>query len=185
MDVSDIFDKVARALNIPASSDRNPGALLEEQAALTPLPPYDAIPLPKFPVPLASVGDPERRDAAFSFAGLYSHSVRVIAEERERGMDEHAIMREVARRFQEAAVGHLLQQIRRVLIRAPSRKKATTVPDASINTTDIGESGAPVGEVTGIVASGGVASNMYLRQQYVLLTSAVLSQHQQSMLNSS
>lgn len=74
---------------------------------------------------------------------------------RKEGVREEAIWREVGRRFQVAAVGHLVQQIRGVL----SGGDMTNV----IDQREEGET--KVERVKGLVVSGGVASNLYLRHQ--------------------
>ena len=67
---SDAFDKVARLLRLPHSSDRGSGAVLEQYASMDPLPPFDTTPGPKFPVPM-STGQLARQ-LQFSFSGLLS-----------------------------------------------------------------------------------------------------------------
>lgn len=78
----------------------------------------------------------------------------MVEKLRKVAVEEEAIRREVSRRFQQAAVEHLCQQIERVL-----RRPVEAVGD--------GEEvrGGTGGEVKGLVVSGGVASNAYLRKQ--------------------
>jgi N6-L-threonylcarbamoyladenine synthase len=89
----------------------------------------------------------------FSFAGLLTHTGRVVERLRKEGVREEAIWGEVGRRFQAAAVGHLVQQIRGVL----------NGGDMAVDQKEEGET--KVERVKGLVVSGGVASNLYLRQQ--------------------
>ncbi|KAI9632823.1 glycoprotease family-domain-containing protein [Dioszegia hungarica] len=152
--VGDAFDKAARLLNLPASSTHNPGALLEQQASLPSLPPFDTEPLPPFPIPLSPSSSASKQHKrqhggpVFSFAGLLTHTGRVVESLRKEGVREEAIWREVGRRFQVAAVGHLVQQIRGVLKTKVERVK-------------------------GLVVSGGVASNLYLRHQLQAMSDAL------------
>jgi tRNA A37 threonylcarbamoyltransferase TsaD len=66
------------------------------------------------------------------------------------GISEEGIRREVSRRFQEAAAGQLVQQVRAYLSGSPSLM--------------VGD-----GKEMGLVVSGGVASNLYIRERCVYL----------------
>jgi len=137
-----VFDKTARFLKLPHSNERGLGPVLEEYAAAAPLPPYDTTPL-AMPKPLAR--NRERGNLAFSFAGLLAHSERVAKAECGGHVDGDgeiplAVQREVSRAFQAAAVGHVVDKIRQC-IEANKLK------------------------VKGLVVSGGVGSNKYLREE--------------------
>lgn len=155
----DAFDKAARLLNLPISPDLNPGALLEHYASLPPLSPFDVSPLKRFPIPLsqsASASKEHKRQydgPVFSFSGLLAHTERAARWEIEKGVQEEAIWREVGKRFQVASVGHLVEQIKGVI---------------GGNSRGDGEAKEGQGgdeRVKGLVVSGGVASNLYLRQK--------------------
>jgi N6-L-threonylcarbamoyladenine synthase len=161
---SDAYDKVARLLQLPTSTQAS-GAVLEQFASLPPLPPYDTVPLPALPKPLSS--GQHATSLQFSFSGLVSHVERVIARlqtsadvtrigqsgqilkgasrvEGEKAIHlDGATQRELSKRFQDAAIGHLTSKIRLAL------------------------ESADLKEVTGVVVSGGVASNKALRQRCV------------------
>lgn len=87
----------------------------------------------------------------FSFAGLGSATERLIrstavgmnVEYTGRSVVEENVKREVARLFQVAAIEHVTQKIRMAILKMDSRI-----------------------ELGGVVISGGVASNQYLRDQY-------------------
>ncbi|CAK9785316.1 peptidase M22, glycoprotease [Cutaneotrichosporon oleaginosum] len=138
--VGDVFDKVARLLRLPPSPTGGLGPVLEEYAARPPLPPYDAAPL-RLPPPLAG----RNKDVlAFSFSGLLSATERLAKKEVGDGEGEgevsEAVQRAVSRAFQAAAVKHLADKVRLA----------------------IDSLGIPV---KGLVVSGGVGSNKYLREQ--------------------
>ena len=100
-------------------------------------------PLPPFDTapsqPLATAL-PDRSRIAFSFSGILTATARRI-EELRGNVDEEALKREVSKIFQEAVVGHLCKKV--------------------------GHAMAPLDPVGGLVVSGGVASNHYLRKTYV------------------
>jgi N6-L-threonylcarbamoyladenine synthase len=102
-------------------------------------------PLPPFNTspsePLATAL-PDKSRIAFSFSGILTATARRI-EELRGNVDEEALKREVSRIFQEAVVGHLCKKV--------------------------GHAMAPLDNVGGLVVSGGVASNQYLRRTYVLI----------------
>ena len=127
----DVFDKAARLLDLPSSTQAS-GAVIEHYASLAPLSPFNTTPSQ----PLATAL-PDKSRIAFSFSGILTATARRI-EELRGNIDEEVLKREVSRTFQEAVVGHLC-------------KKA-------------GHAMAPLGNVGGLVVSGGVASNQYLRQ---------------------
>lgn len=168
---SDAFDKVARILKLPVSQTFNPGAQLEKYASLSPLPPFDTAPLKPFPIPLSPSSSASKQHKrqhqgpVFSFAGLLTHTgreierLRLIGRDKKKEgvkVDDEAIWREVGKRFQDAAVGHLVQQIKGVFENVEEGK------------VEGGEDfGGPeeAGRLEGLVVSGGVASNMFLRER--------------------
>lgn len=117
----------------------------------------------------------------FSFSGLLSHTQRVIDAQigqldytiGDSGVLPEAIRREVAKRFQEAAVEHLVRQVRRAMQaytqRVQTDRKSTPPHAARVALQEdrpkLGELGR---RLNGLVVSGGVASNAYLRDRYVL-----------------
>lgn len=158
---SDAFDKVARLLQLPTSPSQASGAILERYAEQSPLSPFDKCPL-SLPNPL-STGQ-HSSSLQFSFSGLISHVERTISRlhpltastddnaggtqnrvETEKKVEvSEATKRELSRRFQEAAFGHLTSKLRLAL----------ALPELE--------------NVKGVVVSGGVASNIALRHQYVV-----------------
>ena len=162
---SDAYDKVARLLQLPTSTQAS-GAVLEQFASLPPLPPYDSTSLPALPKPLSS--GQHATSLQFSFSGLISHVERVITrlhpstdvartsksgqtlkgasrvEGEKAVLIQEATQRELSRLFQDAAIGHLTSKVRLAL----------DSPDLE--------------GVKGVVVSGGVASNQALRQRYVV-----------------
>jgi len=100
------------------------------------------MPLPPFdtsPSSALATALPDKSRIAFSFSGILTATARRIEELRDT--DEEALKREVSRVFQEAVVGHLCKKM----------GHAMALLDQ------------PVG---GLVVSGGVASNQYLRKTY-------------------
>lgn len=138
--VGNAFDRVGRDLRLPADPERGVGAVLEAYAAASTT---DITGLPALPVPLAKDGPAQRR-LEYSFAGLISQVKRilqVIGFDPENPDIEQ--QRYIAKLFQEAAVAHLVQKISAVL------------------DTFVDQRTRP----TGIVISGGVGSNAYLRKE--------------------
>lgn len=155
---SDAFDKVSRLLRLPASGSEASGAILERYAAASPLPPYDQSPL-SLPVPL-STGQ-HANSLQFSFSGLISHVERTVTRlhptlgdeapgdistafrvEQERQPEvSDATQREISRQFQDAAFGHLTLKL----------LLALSLPELP--------------DVKAVVVSGGVASNLALRER--------------------
>jgi len=88
------------------------------------------------PSPALATALPDKSRIAFSFSGILTATARRI-EELRGNVEEEALKREVSRIFQEAVVGHLCKKV--------------------------GHAMAPLGNVGGLVVSGGVASNQYLR----------------------
>jgi N6-L-threonylcarbamoyladenine synthase len=125
--------------------------VLESYASEPRLPPHDTEPLPLLPIPLSSGG--KARHLAFSFSGLLSATERLVVRLREteertgpgegKVEENEGIQREVARAFQEAAVGHVVQKVRLAM------------------------EGSGLDELGGLVVSGGVACNLVLRQRCV------------------
>ncbi|ORX35346.1 glycoprotease family-domain-containing protein [Kockovaella imperatae] len=170
--VGNAVDRISRYLQLSARPDKGAGAILEDYAALPPLPPYDSDPIPPLPVPMMKLGESDRL-LAFSFSGLTSHAERLIDAltsdsqipySREGGiplksptsigeddfrlrvassMVDEATKREVSRVFQDSIMGHIVQKIE-LCFKIHSIKLRS---------------------VTGLVMSGGVASNQHLRSR--------------------
>ncbi|KAH8926758.1 hypothetical protein BT69DRAFT_1347781 [Atractiella rhizophila] len=148
--IGNTIDMVSRALNIPWSlGSGSPGAALEAFVQPT----YE----PSFPLSLTSVPPlpiAMRGRAEFSFSGLRSSTIRLISSLEkgkkedgkvgEDGVDEE-VRRLVGRRFVDAAFGQVEQKVVYALRYLKEEE-------------GIGES-----ELGGLVVSGGVASNLHLR----------------------
>lgn len=135
-----MFDKIARLLKLPPSPTSGLGPVLEDYAARPPLPPYDEKPIPPMTKPLSGKN---KAAAAFSFSGLLSATERLATKEwpQIKGpVPPENVQREVSRAFQTAAVRHICDKVRLA----------------------IDSLGFPV---KGLVVSGGVGSNTYLREQ--------------------
>lgn len=132
----DVFDKAARLLDLPSSTQAS-GAVIEHYASLPPLAPFNTHPSAALATAL-----PDKSRIAFSFSGILTATARRI-EELRPDVEEEALKREVSRVFQEAVVGHLCTKV-----------------GHAINLL----SGQGTAELGGLVVSGGVASNQYLRQ---------------------
>lgn len=139
---SDAFDKTARLLKLPHSDERGLGPVLEEYAAAAPLPPYDVSPIAPLAKPLTR--NREKSNVAFSFAGLVTateRAARLETDTMEGDLDAPlAVQQEIARAFQTAAVGHVVDKIRQCIA-------------------------AHKLDVRGLVVSGGVGSNQHLREE--------------------
>ena len=156
------MDRMARYLKLPVSPSRGPGAMLEEYASLPPLTPYDKSPLPPLSIPL-SMSD-GKKTLAFSFSGLTSAGERLVDHISASGFGirpeqasesssvpryarslvvDEATQREIARVFQDAAIRHVVDKVQLAL-------------SSNIEGID---------QVRGLVISGGVASNLMLRQR--------------------
>lgn len=136
---SGAFDRAARILALPTSTSKGPGAILEDFASRS------VVQEEGKPLPIAFQylsKDDLARPLAFSFAGLLAALERSVAS---MPLDEET-QRQGARRFQEAAVTHLILQVSRAIARLPAEIKSS---------------------LGGLVVSGGVASNQYLRQSFV------------------
>lgn len=138
--LSDAYDKTAKLLQIPWIPDRGPGPAVEVYARPDPLsePLYQQLrPLPT----------PTRGQLSFSFAGLKSATEKEA--KRLQGDSKlpikEGVQRAVARRFQNAAVGHICEKIGLALDKLEAEGT-------------LGE-----GKISALVVSGGVASNAYLR----------------------
>ena len=192
-----MFDKIARALDLPHSPTRGLGAVLEEYAARTPSSRYATSPLAPLPIPLkrpkrsldasgqpvpipVSGVEPRSYTLAFSYAGLKSSTERVIEQvkarnaRRDGGKGEltEEDKAELSRVFQEAAVEHLLMQLQRALDlpleEARLSGRAADVRVLQGSERKAREKKTKLGEVVkGLVMSGGVASNRYLRSRRV------------------
>lgn len=126
-------------LDMPSSTQAS-GAVIEHYASLPPLPPFDLHPEQPLPPSL-----PQKSRVAFSFSGLLTATSKRLGEVRTKGTEEEAVRREMSRIFQEAVVSHLCRKFEHAI--------------DSLGTTASG--------LGGLVVSGGVASNQYLRQQCV------------------
>ncbi|WWC66717.1 uncharacterized protein I206_100622 [Kwoniella pini CBS 10737] len=135
--IGDVFEKAARLLKLPHSSTISPGAILEKFATMSPLSPYDQTSEKKLPIPL-STGDTKHKEA-FSFAGILSSLQRRLPINLTEG-DQ----REFSRIFQQAVTGHLILKLEQTI---------SIITKEGLN------------KINGLVVSGGVASNAYLRKQ--------------------
>lgn len=144
--IGDAFDKTAKLLQIPWLEGQGPGPSLEAYAK-----PdsgnimYDKIPPLRLPIP---------KELAFSYAGLKSKVERETAKlfPNLQKPIPRDIARAMSRRFQEAAVAHVINKV-----------------DMALDRLDKGSHGRTKSvTVRSVVASGGVASNSYLREQWVL-----------------
>ncbi|KAL1411881.1 Mitochondrial tRNAs modification protein [Vanrija albida] len=136
--VGQTIDKVARLLRLPHSHAAGLGPVLERYAAAPPLPPYDAAPLEPATLPL---GRERAGEAALSFSGLYpDFLVRSLYPDIDGSAPPEAMQREVARVFQTGSFDHLAAKIRLVMRRLET-------------------------PVNGLVVSGGVGSNLALRER--------------------
>ncbi|WVQ62499.1 uncharacterized protein L199_000640 [Kwoniella botswanensis] len=137
--IGDVFEKAARLIQLPTSPTKSPGAILESYASSPFLPPYDQTPLPPLPIPLST--NDTRDKAAFSFAGILSSLQRRIPSDTVLSESDK---KEYSRVFQVAAVRHLVFKLKQTIV---------------------GLSHGGIGGLGGLVISGGVASNLYLRQR--------------------
>lgn len=138
------FDKVARDLHIPWSLGAgSPGAALEAFADF-PSPASSYTPSPSVPFVV-----PMRNTLAFSFAGLRSALTRILVKEPvpEMAADRK---RDLARAFIAAAVGQLEEKVGLALRQWKMETEGKIIGGASLG---------------GLVVSGGVASNMFLRRR--------------------
>ncbi|GHJ86572.1 hypothetical protein NliqN6_2974 [Naganishia liquefaciens] len=152
--IGDAFDKTAKTLQIPWLPGLGPGPSLEAYAL--PHPTDENITsatdrylaeIPKFKVAVP-------RQMAFSFAGLKTQVLKATTKffpnlQLKKGMPE-GLKRAVARRFQEAAITQLEQKVRMGLDYLENGEGKALVQ------------GQPI---RAVIASGGVASNQYLRQR--------------------
>ena len=184
--LSNAVDRIARYIQLPAMPDKGQGAMLEHYASLPPLPPYDTKPLEPLPIPMGK-GTQTSRSLAFSFSGLTSHAERLVdalasstgasppgeeATSARQTIDipmqisastsgtaydavaedgfrmrtakmtlDEPTKREVARVFQDAVMSHIAQKIALCFDLHAEKLR----------------------DVSGMVMSGGVASNQYLR----------------------
>ncbi|KDQ10113.1 hypothetical protein BOTBODRAFT_116291 [Botryobasidium botryosum FD-172 SS1] len=136
--IGNAFDKVSRMLKIPWSRTST-GKLIGPGAALEQfaLSPHISIPVDSLP----KFTMPLRSKLAFSFSGLISHVQRHLATAPEDLTEEARVG--VARAFQRAAVGQLEEKVKLGLEWCERR--------------DV--------KVSSVVVSGGVASNLFLRER--------------------
>jgi N6-L-threonylcarbamoyladenine synthase len=142
--IGDAFDKTAKLLQIPWLEGKGPGPSLEAYAQPDPSNQvYESIPRFRPPIP---------KEYAFSYAGLKSSVERQTAKlfPNLKKPIPREIARAMARRFQEAAVQQIIDKTGMVLDQLEGR----------------GLNGRPAPiKIRSIAASGGVASNSYLRAQ--------------------
>jgi N6-L-threonylcarbamoyladenine synthase len=140
--IGDAFDKTAKLLQIPWLDGKGPGPSLEAYA----LPDlssnlYQTIPPFRLPIP---------KDLAFSYAGLKTNVHRQLAKifPNTKKAIPRDLARAMARRFQEAAVQHVTDKVDMVLDQLEERSRLGRTSPVVIHS---------------VIASGGVASNTYLR----------------------
>ncbi|OCF45108.1 hypothetical protein I317_00910 [Kwoniella heveanensis CBS 569] len=136
--IGDAFEKAARVIQLAAHPTRSPGSILESYAASPSLPPFDLSPLPALPIPLSM--NTAAQTHAFSFAGILSSLQRVVS--RLDLTSTPSEQRELSRIFQDAAVSHLTLKL----------EQAINYIDPTIRNG-----------LGGLVVSGGVASNLFIR----------------------
>lgn len=127
-------------LHLPQSPTLGYGAVLEEYAAAEVLPPFDTEQI-SLPLPLSR--NKEKNTLAFSFAGIISAMERTLKRHNPRYRFEApplSLQRAISRAFQTTAVAHIIDKTRLAI-------KSLEFP------------------IHGLVVSGGVGSNQYLRQQ--------------------
>ncbi|WWC85968.1 uncharacterized protein L201_000838 [Kwoniella dendrophila CBS 6074] len=158
--IGDIYEKAARLLELPISSDKSPGAILEKYASMKPLPPYDKIPLEALPIPLSTNDTINKK--AFSFSGILSSLQRKLSSSsssisiKSKGQSSSVSdltegdKREFSRIFQIATIGHLIFKLEQTI------KSLNNLKD-----------------INGLVISGGVASNLYLRKMLIEMLSKI------------
>lgn len=133
------FDKVARDLAIPWSLGAgSPGAALEAFAAFPSSPPFVPSKSLPFVVPI-------RNQLAFSFSGLRSSLMRIVDKEPVAEMDPLR-KRELVRGFMAAGIQQLEEKVGLAL-------------------TEWEKERSPTESLGGLVVSGGVASNSFLRER--------------------
>lgn len=118
--------------------------------------------------------NPTPLNLAFSFSGLLSATTRLIDTHRsDDGTIPESAQREISRLYQSAAIGHLIMQLKRCLELKLPRKRESHRPNVE-STQFYGQESGMKSAINGkrlrdvvsdIVVSGGVASNMFLRQQ--------------------
>ncbi|WVR03635.1 hypothetical protein IAU60_000629 [Kwoniella sp. DSM 27419] len=157
--IGDAYEKAARVIQLPPHAQRSPGATLETYAAQPPLPPYDQSPLTPLPIPLSANAAATTR--AFSFSGILSslqRSVPTCDPTRTSSSNHKAAtsettsgrplsegdQRELSRIFQDAAASHLCLKLEQAIRRLPPTLRSA---------------------LGGLVVSGGVASNIFLRER--------------------
>ncbi|AFR96290.2 O-sialoglycoprotein endopeptidase [Cryptococcus neoformans C23] len=145
--IGDVFEKSARLLSLPTSlppsPPQAPGAILEHYAALPPLPPYDTHPLPAsqlIPIPLTTLR--AKHTLAWSFAGMLASLQRAVHARQPTWAEPDR--RAFSNLFQTALTTHLLTKL--------SQRIALLPPETRH-------------QLGGMVVSGGVASNAYIRSQ--------------------
>lgn len=140
--IGDAYDKTARLLQIPWLEGQGPGPSLEAYA----LPDnkatiYESIPPIKLPMP---------KELTFSYAGLKFKMEKELAKlvANIKMPIPKPIARAMARRFQDAAVGQVVQKVEMALDQLHGAGPLATKMTGPIKT---------------LVVSGGVASNTFLR----------------------
>ena len=142
--IGDAFDKTAKLLQIPWLEGQGPGPSLEAYAEPDPGNDiYDKIPPLRLPIP---------KELAFSYAGLKTKVHKETAKlfpNLQKPIPRN-IARAMSRRFQEAAVQHAIDKVNIALDRLEVKGGDNRSDPITVRT---------------VVASGGVASNSYLRSQ--------------------
>ncbi|EIW68945.1 hypothetical protein TREMEDRAFT_31504 [Tremella mesenterica DSM 1558] len=135
--IGNVFDKAARLLQLPPSLERGPGAVLEYYASLSYSQPNNQLDNSS-KSHLNSSTDSIKTQKAFSFSGLLSATERLVNQLCPDGRVDEQVQKEISRAFQFATMGHLIDKVRLVMKDYP--------------------------DVRGLVVSGGVACNQYLRR---------------------
>ncbi|XAO24879.1 hypothetical protein I312_103688 [Cryptococcus bacillisporus CA1280] len=145
--IGDVFEKSARLLSLPSSALKAPGAILEHYAFLPALAPYDTHPLPPNLLPIPLTTGKTKNILAWSFAGMFASFQTAIEDAKTKHCHREWAepdRRAFARLIQSAITTHLLTKLAQRIAFLPS---------------DVRE------QLGGIVISGGVASNAYIRSQ--------------------
>ncbi|KIR35358.1 O-sialoglycoprotein endopeptidase [Cryptococcus deuterogattii MMRL2647] len=143
----DVFEKSARLLSLPSSTLKAPAAVLEHYASLPPLAPYDTHPLPPNLLPIPLTTGKGKNILAWSFAGMLASFQTAIEQAKTKHCRREWAepdRRAFAHLIQSALTTHLLTKLSQRIALLPSNVRE---------------------QLGGIVISGGVASNAYIRSQ--------------------
>ncbi|KIR40229.1 O-sialoglycoprotein endopeptidase [Cryptococcus deuterogattii 99/473] len=144
---NDVFEKSARLLSLPSSTLKAPAAVLEHYASLPPLAPYDTHPLPPNLLPIPLTTGKGKNILAWSFAGMLASFQTAIEQAKTKHCRREWAepdRRAFAHLIQSALTTHLLTKLSQRIALLPSNVRE---------------------QLGGIVISGGVASNAYIRSQ--------------------